>query len=185
MILSIVQQYYIELAIIGIIQLIASAIIDNRQSSLLRIIGVALLLIATYFYGGNNERTQWEKRVIEAQQKIELLEAKSKEETIKTVIIYKDKIKYIDKVKEQKVTEFVTVKEDTECKINNGFIRFHNALVDLSIVNPTESDRELSDVKLQQLLDTIKINYTTAHKNAQQLTQLQDWIITQRRIRNE
>ena len=114
----------------------------------MRIIGVALLLIATYFYGGNNERTQWEKRAIEAQQKIELLEAKSKEETIKTVIIYKDKIKYIDKVKEQKVTEFVTVKEDTECKINNGFIRFHNALVDLSTVNPTESDRELSDVKL-------------------------------------
>jgi hypothetical protein len=114
----------------------------------LRIIGVALLLIATYFYGGNNERTQWEKRVIEAQQKIELLESKSKEETIKTVIIYKNKIKYIDKIREQTVTEFVTANEDAECKINNGFIRFHNALVDLSIINPTESDRELSDVKL-------------------------------------
>ena len=166
--------------------MIASTLLADRPFQIpLQLISITLLLVSVYFYGGVNERSQWEQHVAEAQQHIKQLEEQSKSETIKIVTAYRDKIKYINKVEQQVVTEFVTLESDKQCNINNGFIRFHNALVDSIIIEPTESDKDMSDVKLQQLLDVIKTNYTHANLTRQQLIQLQDWVTKQKQLQDD
>lgn len=145
------------------------------------IIVAVLLATGSYYYGKQQERHVWEIQAAVDKQKITDLENRAPLVTERIITEYKDRIQYIDRVKVETVTEFVTVVDDSGCTINKGFVKLHNNTVNVVESAPEESDREDSKKKLSELAKVIEDNYTTYNKTAAQLIQLQKWITDQKK----
>jgi hypothetical protein len=107
------------LFVLSLVCIIASYFISNipqigAYSTIIRIASVVVFIVCVFIEGMFYKDAQWEERVAELKQKVELAEQASKE--VNTVIEYK----YKDRVK--KVTEFQVVVEEkiklVENKIN-------------------------------------------------------------------
>jgi hypothetical protein len=94
-------------------------------------------------------------------------------------------IRYIDRVQQQVVTKFVTVKDDSACTINTGFVRLHDSVVNQVLISPEETDTTPSDIKLSDVSSVVKENYSTCQRTAQQLKSLQEWVRRQEKLWNE
>ncbi len=132
--------------------------------------------------GKEQERLEWEAKMNEAKLEIASLKAQSAE--VNTIVLteFYPQIRYIDRVEQQVVTEFVTVKADSQCVINNGFTRLHDQIVQQVLITPEPKDSDASTIKLSDVSAIVKENYSTCHRNAQQLKSLQDWIIRQEQV---
>tara|TARA_R110000868_G_scaffold175682_1_gene412844 strand:- start:194 stop:745 length:552 start_codon:yes stop_codon:yes gene_type:complete len=97
--------------------------------------------------------------------------------------------KYIDRVKvikekgdeiEKLVTVFVPAKVDAGCRINNGYLRLHNAAATNTVPEATHpADEAASGLKLSHTLRVIAGNYSTCHQTAARLVGLQSWVSQQ------
>lgn len=134
--------------------------------------------------GKESERRDWEAKMNEAKLEIAQLQAQAAEINTTVITEFYPQIRYIDKVEQQIVTEFVTIKADNECTINNGFVRLHDSVVSQSIIASDPTDSEAQELKLSEVSSTVKENYQTCHRNAVQLKSLQDWIIKQEKLWN-
>ena len=81
----------------------------------------------------------------------------------------------------QKVPVYVTAQDDRNYPLSWGFVRLHDASAlgvgPASISLPAgAADDAASTVKPSALATAIGVNYEACHLNAQQLTDLQDWI---------
>ena len=76
------------------------------------------------------------------------------------------------KIKE--VTTYVNTGSDTNCIINDGFVRVHNAAATgQQIGSPSESDGAASQVKLSLVASTVASNYETCLYEFKKLESLQ------------
>jgi hypothetical protein len=175
------------LLVLGVILILAGWLLPDSLSTWkfpAQIAGTAILGGLLFYSGQTFESRRHEAEMAEAKLKISQLETKSSEVTIKTVTEYVDRIKYVDRVKIQKVKEFVTVADDEACKLNSGFVKIHDAAAGNELVKPDETDREESKVKLSEATEIINQNYLQYNQIAAQLTSLQNWVTNQEKLWN-
>lgn len=157
-----------------------------RVYIILAIVASFCIAMAGAFYKGKaDERREWEVKMLKAEVQIKDLEKRAAIINEVVVTKYVDKIQYIDRVKVTTVKEYVTVADDSACKINAGFVRVHNAAVTATPITPQESDREVTGTKLSEVGDVVKENYATYNKTKAQLESLQEWIREQEKNWNK
>ena len=95
------------------------------------LIGVLLLVIGAYFYGGHGVQSAWLARVAELEAKLKVAEEKSQQ--VNTVIQTKvvERVKVVEKKVEVVRVEIEKQKEiiNAECKINDTAIDLYNKAV--------------------------------------------------------
>lgn len=75
-----------------------------------------------------------------------------------------------------KVPDYVPPSVDRDFPLPLGFVRLHDAAVDLSeLPSPGAADAQASTVTASAAAGVIVGNYGTCHEIAEQLTSLQDW----------
>ena len=100
------------------------------------IVGVVLLVIGAYFYGGHGVQKAWLERVAELEAKVQAAESKSQQ--VNTVIETKivERVRIVEKKVEVVRKEIEIQREviNAECKINDVAIELYNK----AISDPTE-----------------------------------------------
>ena len=100
------------------------------------IVGVVLLVIGAYFYGGHGVQKAWLERVAELEAKVKAAESKS--QIVNTVIQTKivERVKIVEKQVQVVKKEIEIQREviNAECKINDVAIELYNK----AISDPTE-----------------------------------------------
>ena len=103
------------------------------------LVGVVLLVVGSYFYGGHGVNAMWEARVKELQDKVKAAEEKSQQ--VNTVIQTKvvERVKLVEKKVE--VVRTVIQKDadaiNAECKVNDIAVRDYNQ----AIAEPEETSK--------------------------------------------
>jgi len=132
--------YYVMLSA-GIVLYIASKLVTwipmiGQYRLPAEIVGVVLLVIGAYFYGGHGVQSAWLDRVAELEAKVQAAESKSQQ--VNTVIETKivERVKIVEKKVEVVRKEIEIQKEviNAECKINDVAIELYNK----AISDPTE-----------------------------------------------
>jgi hypothetical protein len=125
--------------------------------------------------------------------KDKLEEAEKKTKTViqtitKEVPVITEKVvtKYVDKVNTIKekgdvITKFVSVKDDSDCKLHNSFIVLHDAAAANVLPDPTgATDETPSEIQISQVARTVTGNYTSCNEAIEQLKELQEWVKLQK-----
>jgi hypothetical protein len=132
--------YYIMLSA-GIVLYIASKLVTwipmmGQYRLPAEIVGVVLLVVGAFFYGGHGVQKAWLERVAELEAKVKAAESKS--QVVNTVIQTKivERVKIVEKQVEVVKKEIEIQREviNAECKINDVAIELYNK----AISDPTE-----------------------------------------------
>ena len=103
------------------------------------IVGVVLLVVGAFFYGGHGVQKAWQERVAELEAKVKAAESKS--QVVNTVIQTKivERVKIVEKQVEVVKKEIEIQREviNAECKINDVAIELYNK----AISDPTEINK--------------------------------------------
>lgn len=148
------------------------------------VLAVALSFYLAFSFGKTEERKAWELKYAIATAEIKTLEANAAIINEVVVTKYVDKIRYVEKIKIQKVKEFITAEADKSCTINNGFVRVHDAAAGATTVTPSSTDADPSSVKLSNVAEVVVDNYAEYNKTKVQLESLQGWVREQQLLWN-
>lgn len=165
-----------------VIIIVGYIFIRSNVGILVSVIGIALISFTMLSSGEKSANEEWEYKMLKAQATIFELQNKTPEVSVKILTAYVDKIRYVDRVKVQKVKEFVTVENDAVCTINNGFVRLHDASTTNNIIDPVTTDAEASTAKLSDIAEVTKNNYHQYHSLKTQNDSLKQWIIEQEKL---
>jgi len=138
---SIFVWIYYLLTILGVSLYIASKLVKwipmmGQYKLPAELVGVLLLVVGSYLFGGYGVQKAWLERVAELEAKVKAAESKSQE--VNTVIQTKivERVKVVEKKVEVVKKEIEVQKEviNAECKINDVAIELYNKAVS----DPTE-----------------------------------------------
>jgi hypothetical protein len=127
--------YYIMLSA-GIVLYIASKLVTwipmmGQYRLPAEIIGVVLLVVGAFFYGGHGVQKAWLERVAELEAKVKAAESKS--QIVNTVIQTKivERVKIVEKQVEVVKKEIEIQREviNAECKINDIAVELYNKAI--------------------------------------------------------
>jgi hypothetical protein len=150
------------------------------------LVGVVLLVVGAYLFGGHNVQQAWLARVAELEAKVKIAEEQSKQ--VNTVI----ETKVITKVKVIKENVYVNreiIKEvagkqlDASCSLPKSTVSLHDSASRNEVAErAAATDGTPSEVKASQLLDRVVENYGACHENAAKLEAWQEWYREQKKI---
>ena len=150
------------------------------------LIGVVLLVVGAYFYGGHGVQQAWLARVAELEAKVKIAEEKSQQ--VNTVI----ETKVVTKIKVVKENVYVNreiIKEgagkqlDAQCSLPKSTVSLHDSASRNEVAGrAAATDGTPSEVKASQLLDRVVENYGSCHENAAKLEAWQEWYREQKKI---
>jgi hypothetical protein len=150
------------------------------------LVGVVLLVVGAYFYGGHGVQQAWLARVQELEAKVKIAEEKSQQ--VNTVIETKVVTK-IQVVKENVYVNREIIKEvagkqlDAQCSLPKSTISLHDSASRNEVAGrAAATDGTPSEVKASQLLDRVVENYGSCHENAAKLEAWQEWYKEQKKI---
>ena len=182
--------YYIMLSA-GIVLYIASKLVTwipmmGQYKLPAEIVGVVLLVVGAYFYGGYGVQSAWQARVAELEAKVKIAEEKSQQ--INTVI----ETKIVTKVKVIKENVYVNreiIKEvagkqlDAQCTLPKSTVSLHDSASRNEIPErAAATDGTPSGVEASRLLDRVVENYGACNENAEKLRMWQEWYREQKKI---
>jgi len=146
------------------------------------LMGVVVLVIAAYFYGGISYREQ----IAEMKQRVRIAEERSQQ--VNTVI----ETKIIEKVKVVKENVYITreiVRDtagrqlDAQCSLPRSTVSLHDSASGNEIPNRAAAvDGTPSGIEASRLLDRVIENYGACHENAEKLKAWQEWYREQKTI---
>lgn len=150
------------------------------------LIGVVLLVVGSYFYGGYGVEMTWRERVAELQKRVAEAEAKSQQvnTVIEEKIVYKTKvIKENIYVNREIIKEVAGKQLDASCTLPNSTVSLHDSASRNEVAGrAAATDGTPSKVKASELLDTVVENYGACHENAAKLEAWQEWYKEQKKI---
>ena len=149
------------------------------------LMGVLVLVIAAYLYGGVSYREQ----IAEMKQRVRIAEEKSQQ--VNTVI----ETKIIEKVKVVKENVYITreiVRDtagrqlDAQCSLPRSTVSLHDSASRNEVPQRSAAtDGTPSGVEASRLLDRVIENYGACHENAEKLKAWQEWYRAQQKIYND
>jgi len=182
---------YYAFTIVGVSLYIASKLVTwipmmGQYKLPAELVGVVLLVIGSYLFGGHNVQSAWLARVAELEAKVKIAEEKSQQ--VNTVI----ETKVVTKVKVIKENVYVNreiIKEvagkqlDASCSLPKSTVSLHDSASRNEVAGrAAATDGTPSEVKASQLLDRVVENYGSCHENAAKLEAWQEWYREQKKI---
>jgi hypothetical protein len=150
------------------------------------LVGVVLLVVGAYFYGGYDVQSAWQARVAELEAKVKAAEEQSQK--VNTVIQERvvTKIKVVKEnvyVNREIIKEVAGEQLDASCSLPKSTISLHDSASRNEVAGRAEStDGAASGIKASQLLDRVVENYGSCHENAEKLRAWQEWYREQKKI---
>ena len=150
------------------------------------LVGVVLLVVGSYLFGGHNVQQAWLARVAELEAKVKIAEEKSQQvnTVIETKIVTKVKvIKENVYVNREIIKEVAGKQLDASCSLPKSTVSLHDSASRNEVAERTAAtDGTPSEVKASQLLDRVVENYGSCHENAAKLEAWQEWYREQKKI---
>jgi hypothetical protein len=150
------------------------------------LIGVVLLVVGAYFYGGHGVQQAWLARVQELEAKVKVAEEKSQQ--VNTVIQEKivTKVKVIKEnvyVNREIIKEVAGKQLDAQCTLPKSTVSLHDSASRNEVPErAAATDGTPSGVEASRLLDRVVENYGACHENAEKLRMWQEWYTEQKKI---
>ena len=150
------------------------------------LIGVILLVVGSYFYGGYGVEMSWRDRVKELEAKVKVAEEKSQQvnTVIETKVVTKIKVVKENVYVNREIIKEVAGKQlDASCSLPNSTVSLHDSASRNEVAGrAAATDGTPSEVKASQLLDRVVENYGSCHENAAKLEAWQEWYKEQKKI---
>ena len=150
------------------------------------LIGVVLLVVGAYFYGGHGVQQAWLARVAELEAKVKIAEEKSQQvnTVIETRVVTKIKVVKENVYVNREIIKEVAGKQlDASCSLPKSTISLHDSASRNEVSErAAATDGTPSEVKASQLLDRVVENYGSCHENAAKLEAWQEWYKEQKKI---
>jgi hypothetical protein len=150
------------------------------------IIGVVLLVVGAYFYGGHGVQQAWLARVAELEAKVKIAEEKSQQVNtiIETKVVTKIKVVKENVYVNREIIKEVAGKQlDASCSLPKSTVSLHDSASRNEVAGrAAATDGTPSEVKASQLLDRVVENYGSCHENAAKLEAWQEWYREQKKI---
>ena len=150
------------------------------------LVGVVLLVVGAYFYGGYGVQSAWQARVAELEAKVKIAEEQSQK--VNTVIQERvvTKIKVVKEnvyVNREIIKEVAGKQLDASCSLPKSTVSLHDSASRNEVAGrAAATDGTPSEVKASQLLDRVVENYGSCHENAAKLEAWQEWYKEQKKI---
>ena len=150
------------------------------------LVGVVLLVVGAYFYGGHGVQQAWLARVQELEAKVKVAEEKSQQ--VNTVIQEKvvTKIKVVKEnvyVNREIIKEVAGKQLDAQCTLPKSTVSLHDSASRNEVPErAAATDGTPSGVEASRLLDRVVENYGACHENAEKLKAWQEWYREQKKI---
>lgn len=140
---------------------------------------VAVVAGSGWLRGAAHVQAKWDAERAEAALVTLDLVRRQSSRTVEEVIKYVDRVQVVRARAETIIKEvpvYVPVQADTDCVINRGFVRLHDAAARNDLPGAAgDPDAAPSGVALSTVAATVADNYGTCHTIREQLTALQDW----------
>ena len=150
------------------------------------LVGVVLLVVGAYFYGGHGVQQAWLARVQELEAKVKIAEEKSQQvnTVIETRVVTKIKVVKENVYVNREIIKEVAGKQlDASCSLPKSTISLHDSASRNEVAERAAAiDGTPSEVKASQLLDRVVENYGSCHENAAKLEAWQEWYKEQKKI---
>ena len=150
------------------------------------LVGVVLLVVGAYFYGGHGVQQAWQARVAELEAKVKIAEEKSQQVNtiIETRVVTKIKVVKENVYVNREIIKEVAGKQlDASCSLPKSTISLHDSASRNEVAGrAAATDGTASEVKASQLLDRVVENYGSCHENAAKLEAWQEWYKEQKKI---
>jgi len=150
------------------------------------LIGVVLLVVGSYFYGGYGVQSAWLARVAELEAKVKAAEEKSQQvnTVIETKVVTKIKVVKENVYVNREIIKEVAGKQlDASCSLPKSTVSLHDSASRNEVPErAAATDGTPSEVKASQLLDRVVENYGSCHENAAKLEAWQEWYKEQKKI---
>ena len=150
------------------------------------LVGVVLLVIGSYLFGGHNVQSAWLARVAELEAKVKIAEEKSQQvnTVIETKIVTKVKvIKENVYVNREIIKEVAGKQLDAQCTLPKSTVSLHDSASRNEVPErAAATDGTPSGVEASRLLDRVVENYGACHENAEKLRMWQEWYREQKKI---
>ena len=150
------------------------------------LVGVVLLVVGAYFYGGHGVQQAWLARVQELEAKVKIAEEKSQQvnTVIETRVVTKIKVVKENVYVNREIIKEVAGKQlDASCSLPKSTISLHDSASRNEMAERAAAiDGTPSEVKASQLLDRVVENYGSCHENAAKLEAWQEWYKEQKKI---
>ena len=150
------------------------------------VVGVVLLVVGAYFYGGYGVQSAWLSRVAELEAKVKIAEEQSQK--VNTVIQERvvTKIKVVKEnvyVNREIIKEVAGKQLDSSCSLPKSTVSLHDSASRNEVAGrAAATDGTPSEVKASQLIDRVVENYGSCHENAAKLEAWQEWYREQKKI---
>jgi len=150
------------------------------------LVGVVLLVVGAYFYGGHGVQQAWLARVAELEAKVKVAEEKSQQvnTVIETKVVTKIKVVKENVYVNREIIKEVAGKQlDASCSLPKSTVSLHDSASRNEVAErAAATDGTPSEVKASQLLDRVVENYGACHENAAKLEAWQEWYREQKKI---
>ncbi len=182
--------YYVMLTV-GVAFYVASKLVNliplmGQYKLPAELIGVVLLVVGAYFYGGYGVQSVWLARVAELEAKVKAAEEKSQQvnTVIETRVVTKIKVVKENVYVNREIIKEVAGKQlDAQCSLPKSTISLHDSASRNEVAERAAAiDGTPSEVKASQLLDRVVENYGSCHENAAKLEAWQEWYKEQKKI---
>jgi hypothetical protein len=154
----------------------------NRYKIAAELSGVAVLIVAAYFYGG----IEYRQMIADLKDRVAVAEKQSQDANTALEKKTKEKVRVI---KETVYVNKTIIKEtagrqiDSQCTLPQSAVSLHDSASRNEISRgPQSTDGTPSSVKASELLETVVDNYGTCHETAEKLRGWQEWYRTQKKI---
>jgi hypothetical protein len=150
------------------------------------LVGVVLLVVGAYLFGGYGVQQAWLARVAELEAKVKAAEEQSQK--VNTVIQERvvTKIKVVKEnvyVNREIIKEVAGKQLDASCSLPKSTISLHDSASRNEVAGrAAATDGTPSEIKASQLLDRVVENYGSCHENAAKLEAWQEWYKEQKKI---
>ena len=150
------------------------------------LVGVILLVVGAYLFGGYGVQSVWQARVAELEAKVKIAEEQSQK--VNTVIQERvvTKIKVVKEnvyVNREIIKEVAGKQLDASCSLPKSTVSLHDSASRNEVAGrAAATDGTASEVKASQLIDRVVENYGSCHENAAKLEAWQEWYREQKKI---
>jgi hypothetical protein len=150
------------------------------------LVGVILLVVGAYLFGGYGVQSVWQARVAELEAKVKIAEEQSQK--VNTVIQERvvTKIKVVKEnvyVNREIIKEVAGKQLDASCSLPKSTVSLHDSASRNEVAGrAAATDGTPSEVKASQLIDRVVENYGSCHENAAKLEAWQEWYREQKKI---
>jgi hypothetical protein len=171
----------------GIVLYIASKLVSilpviGQYKLVAEITGVAVLIVAAYFYGG----IEYRQMITELKQRVAVAEQQGRDANVALEKKTREKVQVI---KETVYVNKTIIKEtagrqiDSQCVLPRSAVSLHDSASANQVSRGADAaDGTPSTVKASELLETVVDNYGACHETAEKLRGWQEWYQTQKKI---